>query len=267
MECISESNKYISTEIIKEDYSSIDFEIFNFTHLTEMETYVKNVKIRNKLQDILKIEKNITKENGNEEEIEYYDTILENVENIFTSENFDTIDIDNGKDEIIETEKMTITFTTSENQKNNNLNDNLTSIDLGECETLLRNYYNLSENETLYMKKIDILNLTICENSKISLSIPIIITENIDELNISSEYYNDICYTTTSESGTDISLKDKQKEFVNGNKTVCQEECDFSDYDIDSQKAKCSCNVKESSSSIIDMNIDKEKLYLKIWQI
>ena len=32
----------------------------------------------------------------------------------------------------------------------------MTSIDLGECETLLRNYYNISNNETLYMKKMDI---------------------------------------------------------------------------------------------------------------
>ena len=32
----------------------------------------------------------------------------------------------------------------------------MATIDLGECEILLRNYYNISNNETLYMKKIDI---------------------------------------------------------------------------------------------------------------
>ena len=118
-------------------------------------------------------------------------------------------------------------------------------------------YYNFKETND--KKEISNLGITSCSvlTSK----------ENIDELNISSEYYNDICYTTTSESGTDISLKDRQKEFVNGNKTVCQEECDFSEYDIDSQKAKCSCNVKESSSSIIDMNIDKEKLFKNLANI
>ena len=31
----------------------------------------------------------------------------------------------------------------------------MTKIDLGECETELRNYYNISDNEILYMKKID----------------------------------------------------------------------------------------------------------------
>ena len=31
----------------------------------------------------------------------------------------------------------------------------MTSIDLGECELLLRKCYNLTNNETLYMKKLD----------------------------------------------------------------------------------------------------------------
>ena len=98
----------------------------------------------------------------------------------------------------------------------------MTKIDLGECETLLRNFYNISINESIYIKKIDIiqdgiktlkveynvyaklygknlikLNLKICEQSKISISIPIEINEPIDKLNISSGYYNDICYTTS----------------------------------------------------------------------
>ena len=62
---------------------------------------------------------------------------------------------DQGEDEIIKTEKITVTLTTTQNQINN-INSNMTSIDLGECETLLRNYYNISNNETLYMKKMDI---------------------------------------------------------------------------------------------------------------
>ena len=62
---------------------------------------------------------------------------------------------DQGEDEIIKTEKITVNLTTTQNQINN-INSNMTSIDLGECETLLRNYYNISNNETLYMKKMDI---------------------------------------------------------------------------------------------------------------
>ena len=84
---------------------------------------------------------------------------------------------------------MVITFTNTDNQKNN-LENNMSTIDLGDCEELLRINYNLT-NKTIYLKKIDItqdgmkankveynvysklsgnnlekLNLTICENTK-----------------------------------------------------------------------------------------------------
>ena len=70
-----------------------------------------------------------------------------------------------------------------------------------------------------------------------------------------------MCYTTTSEDGTDITLKDRKKEFVDKNKTVCQDDYVFSNYDNINKKAECSCKVKEfSSSSIADMNINKTKI-------
>ena len=182
---------------------------------------------------------------------------------------------------------MTVTFTTSENQKNNINNNmaNMTTIDLGECETLLRNYYKLSSNETLYMKKMDIaqegtkaikveydvycrlsganlvkLNLSICSETTVTIGIPFDIKDDIDLLNTSSGYYNDICYTTTSEDGTDISLKDRKNDFANKDRVVCQEGCIFSEYDYENHVAKCKCNVKESPPSIADMKIDKDKL-------
>ena len=33
----------------------------------------------------------------------------------------------------------------------------MSTIDLGDCEKLLRNFYNLTKNQTIYMKKIDII--------------------------------------------------------------------------------------------------------------
>ena len=227
-------------------------------------------------------EKNIT-ESSQKEEIKYYDNIINIIENEFTSRNYDTNNIDKGQDEFIKTGKITTTLTTSENQKNN-INNNMTKIDLGECETKLRNFYNISVNESIYIKKIDIiqddmntlkveydvyaklsgknlikLNLTACKKSKISISIPIVINDDLDKYNTSSGYYNDICYTTTSEDGTDISLIDRQKEY-NKDKIVCQENCDFLDYDYDTLVAKCSCNEKESSDSFSDMSINKDRI-------
>ena len=202
------------------------------------------------------------------EEIEYYNEILQIAEEYFKSEYYDTSKLDNGQEEIIESEKLKITFTTIENEKNK-MNINTTVIDIGECETLLREYYNISKDEKLYLKKIDIiqegmktskigydvyynllgqnlvkLNLPSCENTKISIFIPISINEPIDKLNSSSGYYNDICYTTTSEDGTDIKLDDRKKDFIDKNKAICQEDCQFSKYDEIKKIAKCSCNVK-----------------------
>ena len=95
--------------------------------------------------DIMKIIDNYINDRNNKEknEIEYYDNILKLIENKFT-ENYGTSIIDNGHDEIVETDKMSITLTTVQNQKNN-INQNITKINLGECESLLRNYYNISK--------------------------------------------------------------------------------------------------------------------------
>ena len=104
-------------------------------------------------------------------------------------------------------------------------------------------YYNL--NGTNLIK----LNLSICGNTKLSLSISVEITENLDKLNISHDYFNDICYKAQLERGTDILLKDRQTDFIENNKTICQEDCDFYDYKYDILIANCSCLIKESSNS------------------
>ena len=116
---------------------------------------------------------------------------------------------------------MTITLTTTDNQKNSK-NDNSSKVDLGPCEDILRKVYNISKDEKLYMKKIDViqkgmkipkieydiyckldganlikLNKTYCSNVKAELSVHVILTEDIDKLDRNSDYYNDICYTST----------------------------------------------------------------------
>ena len=238
----------------------------------------------NIMEELITIQSNEIEKMSKEEEIEYYDNILK-ISGKGFEENYNTTKIDNGQDEVIKKEKVSITFTTTQNQKNN-INKNATTIDLGECENELRFHYNLSINETLYMKKVEVvqegmkipkieydvysrlfgtnlikLNLTVCKNSKILISIPIELDENLDIFNSSSGYYNDICYTTTSEYGTDITLNDRKKDFVDKNKMICQEDCEISKYNYETKKVECSCDIKESSLSIKDMNINKDKLF------
>ena len=69
------------------------------------------------------------------------------------------------------------------------------------------------------------------------------INDNVDKYNSSSGYYNDFCYPTTSNYGTDICLKDRRKEFIDNNLTLCEENCDFIDYDYIYKRAKCSCDI------------------------
>ena len=88
-------------------------------------------------------------------EINYYDTILKNIEDIYTSKGFNTSNLENGNDEIIEIEKLKIILTTSDNQKNN-IDNNMTNIDLGECENSLRQANNLTNDDVLYIKMLEI---------------------------------------------------------------------------------------------------------------
>ena len=115
-----------------------------------------NINIINMIEEIIENNKNKTKNMSREEEIEFYDYLIKLIDQEI--ESYNTSKLDNGQDEIMKTEKITVTFTTTQNQKNN-INSNMTTIDLGECEDLLRLEYNLSLNETLYMKKMDIVDI------------------------------------------------------------------------------------------------------------
>ena len=192
--------------------------------------------------------------------------------------------MDNGKEKIIRNNNITITLTNSENQKNNN---NRTSIDFGKCEIELRKHYNISNDKKLYIKKIDVeqfgfqipkveydiysklndsnlikLDKLVCSNVKINIDVPIKLTESLDILNSSSGYYNDICYSATSDSGTDISLKDRKDNYINGNKAVCQDDCDFSEYFYDIQKPNVLVKLKNLQLHLMIWLLIK-KIYIK----
>ena len=125
-----------------------------------------------------------------------------------------------------------------------NLNE--TTINLGLCESLLKNAYNISSNHPLFILMLEVeqegiqipkveyevynimnnseliqLNLSLCKNTKIEVSIPININDTLDKYNPKSGYYNDFCYLLTSKVGTDICLTDRRKEFIDNNLTLC----------------------------------------------
>ena len=74
---------------------------------------------------------------------------MQYIEQYLTSEYYDTSNIDLGYDEIFNIEEISYTITTIDNQKKN---QNITKINLGLCESYLKEHYNLN-NITLYIKK------------------------------------------------------------------------------------------------------------------
>ena len=188
---------------------------------------------------------------------------------------------------ILETKIKDILFTlmTTDNQKNN-LYNNKSSINLGKCENIIKFVYNISYNDSLYIFKIEKkeelmkipkieyelyyplyndelikLNLFERKGMKIDILIPVSIDEDIEKYNSSSDYYNNICSKTGSDGGVDMTLSDRRKEFINNNKTLCEEDCNLIEYNHKTGKAKCSCLIKVSIPLIDDIKFDKNKLY------
>ena len=225
-----------------------------------------------------------------ETETEYEDNMVK--ENIITEYNinkllklFDKSDIEEGNDIEMYIGKTRYSISNFENQRKNK-HKNITSINFINCENYLKTKYDIPENNSLYIIMIEIkeigmkipkieygvyyqlynnetlfeLNLNVCENDTIDISIPIAINDTIEKYNKSSNYYNDICSRTTSSCGIDISLNDRKKDFIANNMTLCEEDCILVEYNYTTEKAKCSCNVKIIIQLGVEIQFDKKKL-------
>ena len=106
------------------------------------------------------------------------------------------------------------------------------------------------------------LNLSICSDITIDVYIPVILSEKIQDLyeelkdlgydlfDINSPFYQDICTPYKSNNGTDVPLTDRVNYFYNNDETVCQSNCKFSDYLMESQYLKCDCDIINSEINI-----------------
>ena len=186
------------------------------------------------------------------------------------------------KNIIMEYNNIKAKLTSSDNQQNNQ-NNNISTISLGICEKNLKLKYNISDNETLLIFKKDIyveglliptieyevyniktkekLDLNICKDTKIDLNIPVIIDENnLYKYNLSSEYYNDICYTDITGNNADILLRDRKNDYTKKNMFLCEKNCNYKGYNYDSKKVICECEVKTQSSLVSEIIANKDKV-------
>ena len=169
------------------------------------------------------------------------------------------------------------------NNQNNNSFGNMSIIDLGECEKELKDIYKINQSLSLIMLKIEyylndslipiigyevyepnnltLLNLSLCNSSDIYLYIPVKIDENnLFKYDPNSKYYTSKCFSYTTEDGTDIILKDRQKEFSDKNLSLCENKCNHMGYDSINKQSSCFCKMKNEIEKLSEIMNNPNKL-------
>jgi hypothetical protein len=171
------------------------------------------------------------------------------------------------------------------------------SIDLGECEMILRKHYNISNDIDLVLLKLDIkknnsklshtqyeilnpfnrseiLNLSICEEQeqKIALINQIysstnskILSKLIELNNIESnclsknnKLFTDYCFNLISETGADVLIQDRLLDY-NYEEILCQSGCKLHEINTKSNTVSCLCPIKNGFGNIDIFN--NEQIY------
>ena len=218
-----------------------------------------------------------------EENCNFIEKMKDAIKNHLLDTLIDKIIQENGEDLTVIEEGVKYQISSSNNQNNKDYK-NISNIKLGECETKLKTIYNITSNLSLLIFKIDIkvegfsadiveyevyhpitkeqLNLQYCDKEQINISIPasLIDKDSIFKYDPNNDFYNDICSTYKSESGTDITLKDRQNDFISENMSLCENNCNYSSYDYELEKVICECNVKIKIGNLYEIIVDTEKL-------
>ena len=284
---------------------------YNFQFETDLNSFFDNNSFTNNINsesNIIAINSEelkecLFKENNTkecEESITYEDLINQNyiplntknsIDKVFElfQEHFKNKSINIKKNEIIVGEEVIFHLTTTEqNEKNNKISN----IDLGECEKILQNIYKIEDPLIIFMADIkrndtnstqveyqvfnpnnlEKLNLSFCENMKIDIYSPIkmdyevyilakyLKEQGYDIFDSSGDFYNDICSTFKSYNNTDVILTDRRKYFYNKNITLCEDNCQYEGFDIELSKVNCLCDIKtrvNSDSSKIKFSPNK----------
>ena len=190
----------------------------------------------------------------------------------------------NNEDIIIKTfENITFHLTNSLNEKQRlykgkNKYNNLSIIDLGDCEGKLKKINGIPNNMSLIILKFDttyensavknvqyeiynpinlqkIIDLSVCDNDKIDIYFPTNLdnqtltiykdlkNKGYDIFNPNDTFYNDICTKYTSVNRTDLTLNDRKNIFYSEH-NFCQENCQYNEINLDINHAKCECSLQ-----------------------
>ena len=202
---------------------------------------------------------------------------------------------------IIETSNFIFQLISLEEQKAN-IKENISFIDFGQCENILKK----QTNNLLIILKTDIkndklsstyvqyeiydskngnkINLNECQDMNIEIYIPTILDNNslylLNDLkdngynifNINDSFYNDICGTYKTINGKDILLSDRIEDIYNPTieKYHCQKNCEIKSYNDEYKKILCECPLQEEEIVIeVEENNFHQKLissFTKTWK-
>ena len=204
-------------------------------------------------------------------------------------------EFNNTNNTIIQTKNIVYQVSTLKEQKNNEFSY-ISSIELDECEERIKKQNNLNENDDLIILKTDIIDekdpskiivqyeiydpytlemipLDICDDTTVNINIPVVLDDVTESLykslnnsgynlfDLNDSFYHDVCTTYSTENDTDLVLVDRMKIYHDNAQNVylCQEGCEFVQYNETTKKSKCNCNVKNklSTMDIKDIKFDK----------
>ena len=159
---------------------------------------------------------------------------------------------------IIQDDDKTYSISKSDNQE---INPNVSSIDLTDCERKLKEKNNI--DDSLIILKVDLkieirtsvqyniynpntyekLYLSKCSGDVITVNSPInfdnsinekyekLDKQNYDLFNSNDSFYNDICTQFTSDSNTDSILSDRKNDYYNNSLELCEDGCNYKGYE------------------------------------
>ena len=245
--CIEKTEEVYTTNILTTtsipDETSNNFTNENYDENVFNSSYlINNSMDENSNIEINLIEKqNCIKNTQNKTNEEIYDSIIENYIKNYNDTYFDDLIIFEGYNTFI------YQMITSEQEQDllngNNISTNqLSMIDLGECENILKYHYHIDRNLSLIIilfEKVSNfsservvqyevyepinrtkLDLLVCENVLISIYTRVTLSEKLlnlynslkkegyDLFDINSAFYQDYCTPFTSPNGTDVILDD-----------------------------------------------------------
>jgi hypothetical protein len=123
------------------------------------------------------------------------------------------------------------------------------------------------------------MNLSICEGKQIDIYPPVDLNQNLynlaknlkeqgyDLFDSSDPFYNDICSPYNSLDNTDVLIKDRKYDFYDPNITLCEDTCEYKEFDIISLKARCQCNIKTEIKSDNEVKFSPNKIIENFYKV